>query len=446
MRTTVAMKKLLHFTAFIASITLPFFVTIGLLLLVSESANENNILTLFKAFWFTGALFVITNAVGLFYGSPWHKEQKAKAAFVGWNDQYTLVVSYVSRGENQEALRRAVVATRRVLIGLQVKHIIEVITDAPVQVGADIHIVVPKEYTTLNGAKYKARALHYATESRSRLYAIDYKTYILHLDEESVLTAEAIRGISAHVQRNDLSSVGQGEIKYNAHNYGNNLIITAVDAIRTGDDLGRFRLQYRLFKKPLFGMHGSFFVVPAVLEKTIGFDLGGKGSITEDAYFALIASDRGVRFYWIDGFIQEQSPFTILEVLKQRRRWITGLRLLMFDKAISLNQRLMLGFNMTLWRLAWIGPVVTLWNVLAGGSLVPGVVGYAAAITSGMVGVVYMVGAYRNVIGVGLHPLRQLQIWFTVGLLVPLSCVIEGIAVLYSIVRPVKVFEVVNKN
>lgn len=436
------MKRLAHLLGYGASIYLPLFLSGMLLLFIPETSYHNDVLSYSKLFWFTGLVFVLTNAVGLIYGSPWHQEQVLERNWLGWDRTKRLIVSYVSRGDNVVALERAITASKLLLEDMGVQYWIEAITDTSVWVGADQHIVVPKSYQTAKFAKYKARALHYASQTRR----CSSKDYIIHLDEESILTPEVIRGLDKFIHNgHGLERIGQGEIKYNAHEYGKNLLITCVDSIRTGDDLGRFRTQYKLFGRPLFGMHGSFFVVPALLEQNIGFDLSTRGSITEDAYFALICADQGIGFEWVEGFIREQSPFTLLELLKQRRRWITGLRLLMWDKTISRKQRLLLGVNMTLWRAAWVGPIITAWNILAGGSIVPVWAEVLSAFLSGMVIVVYMVGAYRNVTGIGLARHRQLLIWIMSGLLVPISCAIEGIAVLYAIVRPIAVFEVVNK-
>ena len=442
------MRRLLHMLAFSASIFLPLLVAIGVAAIGPISYSQHEALSLAKLFWFTGALFVVTNAIGLLYGSPWEKEKRHERDWAGLNPKKRLTVAYVSRGDNEVALRRAITASRLILEDMGVNYKIEAITDMDVEVGADINVRVPDNYQTEKGAKFKARALHYAINFRHQLDRFTRDDWILHLDEESLVTPEVVRGIAAYIEPdNAIYSIGQGEIKYNAYNYGNNLLITAIDAIRTGDDLGRFRLQYKLFKKPLFGMHGSFFLVPALLERHIGFDLGGKGSITEDAYFALVAADKGVRFGWVDGFIREQSPFSLLALLKQRRRWITGLRLLMWDKAISRRQRLILGTNMLLWRLAWVGPVVTAWNIVAGGSVLPPAAEVSAALVTGMVGVVYMVGAYRNVIGANLKPHKQLLIWVASGLLFPIACLVEGVAVIYSIIKPNQVsFDVVDKN
>lgn len=440
------MKKYLHALAFISSIVMPIVFCLILVTLSSQSRNDNSVLSVAKIFWFSGIVFVITNAVGYLYGSPWHNEQRLKSAWKGWNrtTRKKLVVSYVSRGDNEEALRRAIEKSRVVLDRHDVKYEIETITDIGVKVNADKSLVVPKTYKTKNGAMFKARALHFGCEKREA----DRHTWVLHLDEESVVSDELIVGISKFLARNrKIDVIGQGEIKYNAHNYGKNALITSIDAIRTGDDIGRFRTQYKLFKKPLFGMHGSFFIVNSSLEKRIGFDLGGRGSITEDAYFALVCADLGVKFQWVDGFIREQSPFTLIELLKQRRRWITGLRLLMWDRNISRKQRFLMISNMTLWRIAWIGPFVTFWNLIAGGSVVPAWASVSAAFISGVVASVYMVGAYRNVVGCELKNTSKLRIWLMAGILTPVSCFIEGIAVLYSIVfRNSTTFDVVAKN
>lgn len=437
----ITMKQIAHYLAYYGSILLPLLVFFALFLLVPRSHDHDLPLTVSKIFWFASALFVGANALGLLYGSPWHREHSARNAWRGWDGRFELVVAYVSRGQNKTALARAIAATRQILDGLGVNYTIEAITDMPVDAGADVSFVVPASYQTRKGARYKARALHYAAQYRRAAR----NTWVLHMDEESVITPELVHGLQAFLPTARPLTIGQGEIKYNAHNYGSNLLITAIDSIRTGDDLGRFRLQYKLFNRPLFGMHGSFFLVNSLLERKVGFDLGGKGSITEDAYFALVCADRGVRFEWVDGFIREQSPFTIMELLKQRRRWITGLRLLMFDDAVRLKHRAMLMASISLTHVSWISLVVTIWNVAAGGSAFPSWLVFIAAAMTALTAAMYLLGAYRNVIGTDLTPQRRLAIWALSGVFMPISCLVEGLAVIYSIVRPVKVFEVVNK-
>ena len=101
-------------------------------------------------------------------------------------------------------------------------------------------------------------------------------------------------------------------------------------------------MQYKATHCPLVGMHGSFVLTPARIEREITWDVGGHGSITEDAYFALVAMDRGVRFDWVEGFVREQSPFTLLDLLKQRRRWFCGLSHIARDPAFRFRTTLTL--------------------------------------------------------------------------------------------------------
>lgn len=410
-----------------------------------------------KYFWFSGALVAVTNIIGLIrYGSPLgiDTENIIELDKNKWNAAYKLTIIYVSRGDNIHALKRAVQSSIKVLLRWNVNYEINIVTDLPIEEKMErsgkikLHLV-PESYNTSKIAKYKARALHYVVEQHSKeIHDIRHKKeWLLHLDEESFVTDSSIAGIYKYIsQRKNHNTIGQGEIKYNAHNYGKNMIITAMDSIRTGDDLGRFRFQYNMLRRPIFGMHGSYILVPKKIEEKLGFDLGGKGSITEDAYFALIASSNKVKFGWVDGFIREQSPFSIKAIIQQRRRWYCGLILLSFDKLIPWRVRWTLTLNMLLWTVAWIGPIITVFNLMAGGGYFPKILLIIAALLQGFYASVYSVGAYRNLLGIKLSLPRKILIYFTSLLLMPVSNAIEGIAVIYGIIKPVKTFEVVNKN
>jgi hypothetical protein len=82
------------------------------------------------------------------------------------------------------------------------------------------------------------------------------------------LTKTAVSGIVEFILRpENTNRIGQGEMKYNAHQYGSHFLIMWADLIRSGDDLGRLRFQYALLKRPLFGMYGSYILAPLVIEK-----------------------------------------------------------------------------------------------------------------------------------------------------------------------------------
>jgi hypothetical protein len=411
-----------------------------------------------KLFWFGGIILVPTSFIAWFlYGSPLRQDYSNTQTFLqeGWNPSKKLVIVFVARGQNIDALGRSVFYTQTLLNRYSIHYEIEVVTDLDVEtkirndyatIGSKVFFYeVPDHYETENIAKYKARALHYLIDSRKR--SLLDNTWYLHFDEESQITLECIAGLHKFFKDKESHSVvAQGEIKYNAHNYGKNLLITAIDSIRTGDDLGRFRFQLKLLGVPVFGIHGSFILIPAKLEHHIGFDLGGRGSITEDAYFALTAAEMGYKFRWIDGFIREQSPFSVGDLIKQRRRWISGLVLLANDNQLKLKTRLPLKINLFLWQISWISIFVTIVNVIIGGSWFPTELAYAAAIITGGFYSMYTVGSYRNLRDLDMNIFKKIGIYLGTLILIPISAVIEGIAVIYATLEPVEHFEVVEKN
>ena len=57
----------------------------------------------------------------------------------------------------------------------------------------------------------------------------------------------------------------------------------------------------------------------------------------------------------------------------------------------------------------------------------------------------YMVGVYRNLQDMNFSKVKKVLIYLVTYCLVPLSAFVEGVAVVYAIVRPVKAFDVVKK-
>lgn len=77
------------------------------------------------------------------------------------------------------------------------KFVIEVVTDKQI-FGLPLsrkvsQIVIPNDYNTKSGAKFKARALQYALESY--VNSLNDEDWIVHLDEETILTHSALVGI-----------------------------------------------------------------------------------------------------------------------------------------------------------------------------------------------------------------------------------------------------------
>jgi beta-1,4-mannosyltransferase len=243
-------------------------------------------------------------------------------------------------------------------------YVVEVVIDScrnvnrlPVE-DADVRvIVVPREYVTPNRSRFKARALHYALLHSQ----IPETAWVVHLDEETQPTRSAIKGVCKFIAQEEASGrlrIGQGALLYHRE-WERHPFLTLADNVRTGDDFARFYLQHRL-GITLFGLHGSFIVIRNDVEKaTGGFDFGPRGDITEDAFWALKAMQNGRRCGWVDGFLEEQSCMSVIDFLRQRRRWFHGLVKTVLFAPVKLRWRLGLGLNTTLWALAPFAVVYT---------------------------------------------------------------------------------------
>ena len=216
----------------------------------------------------------------------------------------------VSRGTNIEALTSTIRRCQSEMAKTPLfPYLVEVVTDTkgiilPKPNNNLRYIVVPKEYQTPNKSLYKARALHYALEHST----LPNDAWIVHLDEETQPTSSGIKGICAMIQEEEKAGtlrIGQGAILYH-RDWKKHPFLTLADNVRTGDDFARFHFGHSL-GITVFGLHGSYIVVRNDIEKSVGFDFGPVGSITEDAFWALVCMENGYRCRWVNGYLEEQS-------------------------------------------------------------------------------------------------------------------------------------------
>lgn len=269
--------------------------------------------------------------------------------------QHRVVFRIVSRGLNNDCLLGTIRACQTVMRrNSYFPYLVEVVTEAALFEAPDdsdvLHLKVPSEYKTPNGTKFKARALHYACQAS----LVPNNAWIVHLDEESQPTSSAIKGICKFISNcertKDRRRIGQGCILYN-RSWKSYRFLTLADMRRTGDDFGHFFLQHNL-GVILFGLHGSFVVCRADVENKIGFDVGPDGSITEDAWWSLMALERGCRFAWVEGFLAEQSTQSLSDMIRQRRRWNYGLLKVAFMSPARLRYRVSFAFFLLTWFVA----------------------------------------------------------------------------------------------
>lgn len=354
----------------------------------------------------------------------------------------------VSRGTNVEALTDTI---RRCQIEMAktplFPYVIEVVTDTAnislPEPNEDLrYIVVPQDYSTPNRSLYKARALQYALEHSP----LPDDAWIVHLDEETQPTASGIKGICAMIREEEASGalrVGQGAILYH-RKWREHPILTLADNVRTGDDFARFHFQHRL-GVTIFGLHGSYIVARNDVEKSIGFDFGPQGSITEDAFWALVAMEREYRCRWVDGYLEEQSTQSIGDFVRQRRRWYQGLAKVSIHAPVKLRWRLPLGLNTFFWTLAPFAVLYTIGHFFYGFShewWIRALANYSFA----SFGTLYFMGLKANLDEYGVTSLYQRVSWYVAQLVFfPIFTLLEGLGVLGALFRPVAGFHVVNK-
>jgi egghead protein (zeste-white 4 protein) len=273
----------------------------------------------------------------------------------------------------------------------------------------------------------------------------------MHLDEETYFDSDTVAHICQFVRQQHyavargqqaLPKIGQGVILYGKRRV-TNWITTLADSLRVGDDYGRFRLQFE-HGKAHFGMHGSFVVVNNASEARISFDHGPASSITEDAYFAMLAQEAGMEFGFINAFMYEQSPFTIPDFVRQRQRWFGGLWLCVLEPKISLRPRLIMGTFMLLWSVSWLCLLMVYANFLFPTST-PVWVAVCGGVSFLYYVTLYVVGFLRTYdrrqLGVRFYGLLAAQV-----LLIPLFSAMESMGVIYGLLFPPKSFYIVRKE
>lgn len=341
-----------------------------------------------------------------------------------------LYILTVTKGDNREAVYRSWNAHKH-LERLHPSVRVHVLTDEPYFFENINCYTCPKNFTTA-GSKYKARALEWYRQTM-RYTEHDW---VLHLDEESVIDDESVKRVLEFIWYEHDYHWGQGVILYNQYNYWKNWIFTVADAIRVGDDLARFQLQYSYFHRPVFGAHGSFLLSNGAVENEVTWDLG---SLTEDYEFAMQAWALGYKCGKVPGLIREQSPLDLIGFLKQRRRWYVGIRRLPH-------------FLPKMWALFWTVGSLSLYGTVASiplGLLFP----YATPRWFGLMKDFSFVNfVYLYVIGILIQDLDKKTNPLLILVRVPVTLVVQFIAsvleaasVTYGIISPPVGFDVIKK-
>lgn len=164
---------------------------------------------------------------------------------------------------------------------------ITVVTDVPydeqvraLALGPDIEVLGTPPSFRPPHARYKARALEWFRVQKQ----LADSEWVLHLDEETIVDAHAVRTCIEFAEGQEDYELGQGPILYNAHEYWKKPFLTVADLTRSRDDYARFWFAYRHVHRPIFGVHGSFLLTSGRVENAVGWDTD---SLVEDFWFGL---------------------------------------------------------------------------------------------------------------------------------------------------------------
>ncbi|CAG7834992.1 unnamed protein product [Allacma fusca] len=357
-----------------------------------------------------------------------------------------LCIRVVTRGDFPDLVKRNVIRNLNLCLDVGVESfIVEVVTDRPIPGLSEYsrvrEVVIPPAYVTKSGALFKARALQYCLEDGVNIYSDS--DWIVHLDEETILTENSVRGILNFVL-DGKHQFGQGVITY-ANDQVVNWMTTLADSFRVADDMGKLRAQFYLFHKPYFSWKGSYVVTQVGAERKITFDNGPDGSVAEDCFFGMKAYAEGYTFNFIEGEMWEKSPFTIWDFLQQRKRWMQGIYLVVHSKAIHWEKKILLTISLYSWVTL---PLSTSNIVLACLAPIPctPLLDFLCAFIGAMNIYMYVFGVIKSF---SLHRmgLSRLIIFILGALLtIPFNIIIENIAVVWGLFGNKYHFYVVNKE
>ncbi|XP_071452455.1 beta-1,4-mannosyltransferase egh [Hetaerina americana] len=361
-----------------------------------------------------------------------------------------ICIRVVTRGDYPQLVRANV---RRNLetcdkVGLE-NFLIEVVTDKPLRLGPLAppqqrrlrETVVPSSYRPKSGAMFKARALQYCLEPG--VNELSDSDWVVHLDEETLLTENSVRGILNFVL-DGKHHFGQGLITY-ANEEVVNWVTTLADSFRVADDMGKLRLQFNVFHRPLFSWKGSYVVTQVGAERAVSFDNGPDGSVAEDCFFAMRAFREGYSFGFVDGEMWEKSPFSLWDFVQQRKRWMQGILLAVHSPRIPVRHKLLLAISCY----SWVTMPLSTSNVALAALCpipCPPIMDFLCAFIAAVNLYMYVFGVLKSFSPYRLGLPRFLLCIAGALATVPFNVLIENVAVLWGLVGNKHRFYVVSKE
>lgn len=215
-------------------------------------------------------LFVLPRAIFNVLGLSLYNSFPEKVTLKGNPSKASFICfRVVTRGNYPELVRCTLEKNLSTCLKVGLEHFFfEVVTNKSVELPKHERtreLVVPEDYVTKKRTLFKARNLQYCLEDNvNTLKAGDW---IVHLDEDTVLTDGSVRGIIKFVT-NGKHQCGQGVITY-ADTEVVNWKTTIADSLNVLNDLGQMRFLVKTFHKPLNGWKGTFMVIKVSFDHDI---------------------------------------------------------------------------------------------------------------------------------------------------------------------------------
>ena len=194
-------------------------------------------------------------------------------------------------------------------------------------------VVVPNSYRTPLGAKFKTRANQYAMERRRDEGDNTTHCYVYHLDDDTSVGADTISSIAEFIaeNRDGTHLIAQGILAF-PRELSPSRFSNLADSVRPANDATRFKFFTDVLGTPLGGLHGEHLLARADIEDEIGWDF--PDTVIEDAFFAIrFAGLYPGRSTALKSLSYGESPASVKDLVKQRRRWTEGLLRLIVNAA-----------------------------------------------------------------------------------------------------------------
>lgn len=180
-------------------------------------------------------------------------------------------------------------------------------------------------------------------------------------------------------------------------------------------------------------------------ERHVSFENGLDGSVAEDCYFAMRAFSKGYTFNFIEGEMWEKSPFTLLDCLRQRKRWLQGIFLVVHSRHIPMSCKFFLSLSLY----AWMTMPICLTNLVFA-TTYPLPSSYWSNFLSTFIGAasfyMYIFGVFKSFdparYGLGRYSLLLVGALLTI----PFNVIIESTAVIWGLCSNKHQFYVVQKQ